>query len=618
MPWQDLRMPSIQLGILQSVLERARIRSQVRTLSLAFMEHCRTETAGLPEADRIDVADYQMIAHEYDVDGVGDWIFAIPPFRDALGPEAARELLGGWGVPEARIAKALAMRRVVPGFLERAVDEVLATGARIVGFTSTFSQSVPSLVMAQILKRRDPSLTILFGGANCDGPMGAALHRVFAWVDVVVRGEAERVLPEVVQDVLAGRPMRPHPGLCYRDGGRSVVVSQSASAAIPMDEVPPPIFDDYFERLAKTSFAVEIGSRARLVYESARGCWWGAKSHCTFCGLNGTAMAFRSKSPARVVQELTALAQRYGRLDFEVTDNILDMSYFREVLPRLRDARLDLRLFYETKANLTREQVRLLREAGVHYIQPGIESLSTPILLLMRKGVTALQNIRLLKWCAEFGIRPSWNLMYGLPGEAPQEYARMTDLIPSLTHLQPPKGLGRFSLHRFSPYHERASEFGLEILGPRAWYRHVYDADEATLMDLAYTFEYRHLDGRDPDAYAAPLRRAVEGWYASAPTSYRALRYRRGPGLLVVEDRRSGLECGDYSLADPAAEIYLACEAGATVQQVCEALAAGGTSHLDSDQVRDILDELVARRLMYEENRRYLALALPATLLEAV
>ena len=35
----------------------------------------------------------------------------------------------------------------------------------------------------------------------------------------------------------------------------------------------------------------------------------------------------------------------------------------------------------------------------------------------MRKGVTALQNLRLLKWCAEIGITPAWNLLYGFPGE---------------------------------------------------------------------------------------------------------------------------------------------------------------------------------------------------------
>ena len=61
-------------------------------------------------------------------------------------------------------------------------------------------------------------------------------------------------------------------------------------------------------------------------------------------------------------EELAALARRYQRLDFRIVDNILDLRYLRDVLPRLRDAGYDMSLFYETKANLKRDQVRVLRE----------------------------------------------------------------------------------------------------------------------------------------------------------------------------------------------------------------------------------------------------------------
>jgi len=227
-----------------------------------------------------------------------------------------------------------------------------------------------------------------------------------------------------------------------------------------MDEIPTPRFDEYFERLAKTVFASEVMREVRLPYETSRGCWWGAKSHCTFRGLNGTTMAFRSKSGDRVVGELTPLARRHDRLDFTLVDTILDMQYFRDVLPRLAAAGHDLSLSYETKANLRREQVRLLRDAGVNFLQPGIESLSTPILALMRKGVTALQNVRLLKWCAEYHV--FWNVIYGFLGEPPEEYARPAEVLP---HLAAPE-LCRLAIHRFSPYPNRPGEFGLEVLGP--------------------------------------------------------------------------------------------------------------------------------------------------------
>lgn len=617
MPWELLTIPSIQLGVLRSVLEQVGIVTEVRSLKLAFMDHCLAATAGRPEEEQIGIADYDRVACQHSHVGLGDWIFAIPPFHQVTR-ESDDEYIGYLrrnGIPKPDIAKAVAMRGLVPAFLERCADEILTAAPRVVGFTSAFSQNVPSLVLAKLLKERDPALVIVFGGANCEGPMGAALHRAFPWVDVVVRGEAERVLPDLMQDLFASRRIRAQPGLCYREGGRSVIVEQNPDTTVTMDEVPLPNFDEYFERLRQASFCTEILPNVWLPYESARGCWWGAKSQCTFCGMNGTTMAFRSKSPDRVLDELVGLASKYGRLDFYVVDNIIDLRHLRELLPRLRAAGYDFRLFYETKSNLKREQVRLLREAGVARIQPGVESLSNPILRLMRKGVTGLQNVRLLKWCAEYDIRPLWNVIYGFPCEPPQEYSRMAQAIPSLTHLEPPQ-LVRLELARFSPYHERSREFGLEIVGPLPYYRLIYDTDDATLAQLAYAFEYRYADGRDPETYVEPLRQAIESWQANRSAGFRSLHYRRGPGFLVIRDRRPNLAAADYSFGELEARIYLACDDGATPTAAWAAVRAAGPADVSVEEVRDFLDELVETRLVYEEDGRYLSLALSARLTE--
>jgi ribosomal peptide maturation radical SAM protein 1 len=612
MPWETLPKPSIQLGILKSVLDRAGIPSEARSLKLAFMEHCLSATAARPEEERIRVANYQAISNEYSAVGLGDWIFAVPPFRDAADLDNQYlAYIRSEGIPAPDIARAQAMRALVPEFLDRCMEEILAAAPRVVGFTCGYSQNVSSLVLAKMLKLAEPSLKIVFGGSNCDGPMGAALHRAFPWVDVVVRGEAERILPDLLHDLFAGGAIRPQAGLCYRNGDRPVAVETADGATVPMDEVPTPNFDEYFERLRSASFYAEILPDVRLLYESARGCWWGAKSHCTFCGLIGPSMTFRSKSPDRVIDEITALAERYQCLDFQIVDNIIDLRYLRELLPRLRDSGYDFRIFYETKSNLKRDQVRLLREGGLDRIQPGIESLSTPILKLMRKGVTAFQNVRLLKWCAQYGLRVSWIVIYGFPGEPPEEYARMAEIVPSLTHLEPPM-IARLRVERFSPYHERPSEFGLEVTGPLPHYRFVYPVDEATLNDLAYTFEYRHLDGRDPETYAGHLCRAIERWQAAGESAFRSLRYRRGPGFLTITDRRPNLEAADYTFDETEALIYLACEDGATAAQVYESVRGAGIEDVSAEEVQEFLDELVDSRLAFQENGQYLALALPA------
>ncbi|MFZ0228010.1 MAG: RiPP maturation radical SAM C-methyltransferase, partial [Mycobacterium sp.] len=204
----------------------------------------------------------------------------------------------------------------------------------------------------------------------------------------------------------------------------------------------------------------------RVTFETSRGCWWGAKHHCTFCGLNGLSMTYRSKESQRAFDELMTLSQRYPDRPISIVDNILDTSYFRTFLPQLRDSSASLSLFYEIKANVSKDQLRVLRDAGVTVVQPGIESLSTHVLRLMRKGVTMLQNIQTLKWCKELGMDVEWNVLWGYPGETASDYEQCAAIVPLLTHLQPPGGKAPIRLDRFSPYFEQALNFGISNVRP--------------------------------------------------------------------------------------------------------------------------------------------------------
>src|SRR5262249_45381988 len=151
--------------------------------------------------------------------------------------------------------------------------------------------------------------------------------------------------------------------------------------------------------------------------------------------------------------DLTALAGQYRIAAIDAVDNILDMSYLTTLCERLRAAPWDPNLFFEVKANLTRSQIRLLRAAGIQRIQPGLESLSSHVLTLMRKGTTMLVNAQLLKWAHYYGISVFWEIIPGFPGETEQDYQEQIELTPSLSPLPPPQGVGPVWLERFSPYH---------------------------------------------------------------------------------------------------------------------------------------------------------------------
>src|SRR5262249_37819581 len=126
-----------------------------------------------------------------------------------------------------------------------------------------------------------------------------------------------------------------------------------------------------------------------LPYESSRGCWWGEKHHCTFCGLNAQTMKYREKSPDRVINDLNKLLKTHPTRRVCMVDNIMPHTYFRTLIPRLGSEIPDLHMFYEQKANLSLGQVTALKDAGILEVQPGIEALSSSLLKSMDKGVSA-------------------------------------------------------------------------------------------------------------------------------------------------------------------------------------------------------------------------------------
>lgn len=616
LPWHTLESPSIQLGTLHASLERARLPVRSHSLHLAFQDFLEVNARDIG----FSLDDYALVATRLSNLGAGEWVFALPPQRAERPGREQRyaRFLRANGVSHELLAKLAQLRARVPEFLERCADEVLASRPRVVGFTAVYSQLWPSAALAHVLREREPGLVLVVGGASAEGSMGPAILRAFPAFDAVVQGEAEELLPELVRAVTAreagdtaSRPSLPAlPGTCVRACDGVLETPRDSAVRIDVETLPEPVYDEYFERLARSPLAQALMPQVPL--ESSRGCWWGEKHHCTFCGLNGLEMRYRSKSAGKLLAEIDALAARHGVLDFVTVDNIIDTRYFRTLLPELARRGRDYGLFYETKANLTAPQVLALRDAGVRAIQPGIESLSTPVLQHMRKGVTALQNVRLLKWCARYGVRVIWNLLYGFPGEDPQEYARMAQLVPALAHLPAPE-LSRLMIYRFSPYHDDPARFGLRLREPLPCYEFLYDVDASVRADLAQAFEVEYADGRDPERTVAELREAVSRWQRDAERNQGALTYRRGPDFLVITDTRTTTTRVPirYELGPREAEVYLACESGATRAQL---LALGRDSQqgpLGETELDHLLDELRAARLVVDLDGRTLSLAQP-------
>jgi ribosomal peptide maturation radical SAM protein 1 len=598
-PFHQLFAPAIGVSLLKAALTQAGLGCDVVYLNIRL-------------AQELGPLQYTRLATEGRFEALGgDWVFAGELFGE-LAPEPRRYveevLLGRYADSYDRdfAGRLCELRAVVPAFLDRVMDELPWERYALVGVSSTHAQNCAALALLRRIKLRHPAIRTALGGANCEGPMGAALHEQFPFVDYVCSGEADRVFPELVQRVLTGQPVAGLPGLHAR-GELSLLGDDTHTPLVRnLDQLPYPDYDDYFVQFAAAGLAAV--ETPMLSLETARGCWWGQKHHCTFCGLNGEGMAFRAKSPRRALDEIDYLLARYPSRRFYATDNILDLSYFESLLPALAERPRPPRLFYMTKANLTKGQLRLLARAGAWGITPGLESLSNAVLRLMDKGNSGLQNVRTLKWCAEIGLVVVWAWLYGFPGEEPTEYRRLAELVPALTHLPAPAGLFQIRLDRFSPNFNQAAEHGLVNLRAAVAYQYVYPFEPAALDRLAYYFDYDYADGRDPASYSGPLKASIATWRQAGAAA--RLELRLTDERVEIEDSRPAAARPLTVLEGPAGLAYLALDSGATARAVQAALRPTlGPATPTLEQLGGWLEAWLADRLVMREGDRYLSLA---------
>ncbi len=530
MPFSSPHYPNLALGLLQAILNDAGMGCRTRYFSLDYIEHA---ALGPGEYDVLDdVAIYAAQA--------GEWAFApaADPSLDVDDVSFLTEVLQRdfpASYNSTLVLALLTARAGAAAFIERCYASVDWAGVGVLGFTSSFQQTMASLALARLVKERHPGIVIVMGGANCQEAMGEALLEGYPCLDAVCTGEGEAALPALVRAVMDGRAYDGIPGIATR------LVPATAPARTELAGLPYPDFDAFFDQRA--ALPATLAYPPAVVFETARGCWWGAKHHCTFCGLNGTSMAYRSKSQARAFAELDHLVTRHGCSDVANADNILDMAYFKQFLPELAASRHNLLIYYETKANLRPGHIALLARAGVRKIQAGIESLDTRLLTLMKKGTTALQNVQTLKWAAHHGVYVEWLALHGFPGETAGDYARIDALLPALSHLQPPSGFIRVRADRFSPCFDRPAEFGV-TLRPLPAYAHIYSGDASLRHRLGYHFTM-HSEALDQvHAYTAGTAGLMAEWREHQATS--ALWICDD----VVHDFRHGWPAGTFAL-DP-------------------------------------------------------------------
>lgn len=417
----------------------------------------------------------------------------------------AEQLWSAYGVDEEQMRADLRIKLAAADVcITRMVERAHAYGnINVVAFSAMFTDQLPAgIVLARRLRALWPAVKIAFGGAVCFEEQGAGLLATFPEVDAACVVEGEDVIVPLVEALAGAGELANVPGIVWRD-----VDGLRRNASPPLlrdlDRLPMPDYREFIDQLAASEWSHE---GADLFFETSRGCWWGMKSLCTFCGLNGEGLTFRSKSPDRAVAEIRELHASYPTAVYlRAADNILDLRYVRDALPRLADLAADtarpLRMFYEVKSNMRPDQLEALVAGGIREVQPGIESFSDGVLELMRKGNTALGQVQFVKWSAEVGLDLDYNVLVLNPGEQAAWYREMLELIPFIEHLPPPQGTVTVVLERFSPYFASPETFGITNIRPKRYFYAVFG--EHADPRLAYKFDFEHALYNDAEHLSA-------------------------------------------------------------------------------------------------------------------
>ena len=212
-------------------------------------------------------------------------------------------------------------------------------------------------------------------------------------VDVVVRGEGERTMAELFEQLRSHKPdLAEVKGICYKVDGR-VERTPDRELEPDLDSLPFPAVDlvpdlEAYRPPNCTHFpAMQI--------MTTRGC----PGQCTFCAARQVfGRRVRARSIDNVIQEIVHLRERFGIREVHIMDDCFTYSKPRtlEFCRRVQALGHDTAFAFPNGVRADRvdeETLRALRGIGVNYIGFGVESGSQEVLDAARKG-TKLDRVR--------------------------------------------------------------------------------------------------------------------------------------------------------------------------------------------------------------------------------
>ncbi|HUH65744.1 MAG TPA: radical SAM protein [Syntrophales bacterium] len=346
----------------------------------------------------------------------------------ALMPQAPLSLLSICpNLEEAGYVPVIVDTRVEADYQERIRTEL--RHCLFVGITSmTGLQIQYALEMAEFVRSIDPTKVIVWGGIHATILPEQTLRDPRA--DIVVAGEGEEVVVELVDCLSSGGDLRTVKGIYFQD-----------EHGAPVFTGPRPFLD--MNKVKMPSWhLVDVSKYSEIGVQTARGCPF----RCRFCFnylYNGK--KWRAKHADIVIKELRVLKERYnvGHIVFYDDNFFSNLKRVRYLCEKIIEDKIDIKWSTTCRADILARRVDgdfagLMKKAGVHILFVGSESGSQRILTdVINKQITVNDILGMARTSREYGLRIHTSFMAGFPGETEGERLMTFDLMDRIKDINP-------------------------------------------------------------------------------------------------------------------------------------------------------------------------------------
>jgi radical SAM superfamily enzyme YgiQ (UPF0313 family) len=348
---------------------------------------------------------------------------------------------------------------ITPNFKKRVLEEVkdaLCLGISLV----TGPMIRETVAIAKSVKAWNPEFPVILGGWHPSLLPKQTLE--CEWIDIVVRGQGEETLLELVQHIEARSAIDLIPGIGFKRNGKLIFTTERPLK--PLVDMPPKAYQladfDAYERSCGRRWAM---------YTSSLACPFDC-AYCTNGGVYGR--KWNALPPEQFVEETVDLTRRYNlEMLWVVDDNFLvDLDRARLIGEGLARAGANFKWSIQATTNLTArltlEDLKLLRRGGLHQICQGVDSGSEKILKLMNKTFQDFDSIyQSAERCLEADIRPSFNIIFAYPGEEDKERRETVNFMMDVCRRFPGAEFWTniFTPYPGSPIMRQAEELGIEV-----------------------------------------------------------------------------------------------------------------------------------------------------------